>query len=207
VKLFKPVSRTLGVCAPIALIALLSNITIAAAGGRGWQEGGWHQGGWVQGSGMGTVSSTACVSSDPCQITISGTGATGGFFGGIGQFDVQAQLTADLPGGTSNGFDGECYPLTGSLTLSPSQGTWSSGNLVVDIQGQDCAVGSSPTLSAISATYVVDGVDSTGRFAGATGAGMVSASLDMSQSPPAVAFAFNGSLQGPGNPANNVVKK
>jgi hypothetical protein len=162
---------------------------------RGWGQGGWHQGGWEQGSGA-----IACNPTSQCQITISGTGSTGGFFGGIGQFSLQAILTADLPGGTSNGFGGECYPLTGSLTLSPLQGNWSSGTLVVDVQGQDCAVGSSATLSAINAVYVVDGVDSTGRFSGATGAGMVSASLDMTQSPPAIGFAFNGSLQGSGNP-------
>jgi hypothetical protein len=212
-KSFEHVGRTLGFCVPIAL-TLLGNATIAAANGRGWGEGSWQQGGWEQGSGTGTVtaevqpnSSTACDPSYPCQITISGTGATGGFLGGIGQFDLQAEITVDLPGGTSNGFNGECYPVTGSLTLSPMQGKWSSGNLVVYIQGRDCGVGSIATLSAINATYVVDGADSTGRFAGATGAGTVSASLDTSQSPPAVGFAFNGSLQGQGNPGHNAGAK
>jgi hypothetical protein len=205
VKPFKHFARTLGVCAPIAL-PLLFNGTIAAADGRGWGQGGWQHGGWEQESGTGTVtaetqpnSATACNADNLCQLTISGTGATGGFFSGIGEFDLQAELTTDLPGGTSNGFGGECYPLTGSLTLSPMQGRWSSGNLVVYVQGQDCAVGSSTTLSAVNAAYAVDGADSTGRFAGATGTGTVSAALDTSQTPPAFGFAFSGSLQSPSN--------
>jgi hypothetical protein len=203
VKPFKLVAGTVGFYASIALIPLLSSSTIAAAGGKGWGDGSWDQGGWEQGSGAGTVtaevqpnSSNACSASSQCQITISGTGATGGLFSGIGQFGLQAELTADLPSGTTNDFGGACYPLTGSLTLSPLKGRWSSSTLVVDIQGQDCTLGSSTTLFAISATYVVDGADSTGKFAGATGVGMVSASLDMSQSPPSVGYAFSGSLQG-----------
>jgi hypothetical protein len=214
VRPFKPVARTLGYCAPVALISLLCSSGIAAAAGLGWGQGGWYQGGWEQGSGAGTVSaevqpnsSTACNAGNQCQISISGNGSTGGFFAGIGEFNLQAALTADLPKGTSNDFGGACYPLTGSLTLTPMLSRWSPGNLVVDIQGQDCAVGSSTTLFAISAIYVVEGVDSTGRFAGSTGVGTVSASLDMSQSPPAVGFSFSGSLQGEGNPGNNLAKK
>jgi hypothetical protein len=212
VKPFKPVARTVGFSAAVAVLPLILNATVAGADGRGWGQGGWQQGGWEQGSGSGTVtaetqpnSATACDADNSCQFAISGTGATGGFFGGIGEFALQAELTADLTGGTSNGFGGECYPLSGSLTLSPTQGRWSSGNLVVYVQGQDCAVGSSATLSAINATYVVDGVDSTGRFAGATGAGTVSASVDTSRTPPAFGFAFSGSLQGMGhgNPGQN----
>ncbi len=140
-----------------------------------------------------------CIASAQCQITVSGTGVTGGFFGGLGQFDLAAVLTADPPGAASNGFGGECYPVTGSLTLTPAYNNRNPGALVVDVQGQDCAVGSSPTLSVISATYVVDATNSAGRFAGATGTGTISASLDASQSPPAVGFTFSGGLQGANN--------
>jgi hypothetical protein len=44
-------------------------------------------------------------------------------------------------------------------------------------------------VSTISATYVVDGTNSTGAFAGAAGTG-----TDAAQSPPAVELAFSGSL-------------
>jgi hypothetical protein len=56
---------------------------------------------------------------------------------------------------------------------------------------------------ADSATYVVDGVNSTGKFAGATGTGTVRAATDSSQSPQTVAFAFNGSLLAAGQFASN----
>ena len=49
-------------------------------------------------------------------------------------------------------------------------------------------------MSTISATYVVDGTNSTGAFAGAAGTGTIAASEDGAQSPPAVELAFSGSL-------------
>jgi hypothetical protein len=213
-KPFRTAARTLGICASIAIAALLFDTGRAAAdGGRDWGHGGGLPVGLVQGSGTGTVTaevqpgtSTACTATSQCAITVSGTGAAQPFFG-LGEFDLSADLTADLPGGTPNGFGGECYPVTGSLTLSPIYGKWNPGTLVVDLQGQDCAVGSSTTSLVIAATYVVDGTNSTGRFAGASGTGTVSAAIDDSQSPPAVEFAFSGSLQGPSNRGDGDAKK
>jgi hypothetical protein len=116
--------------------------------------------------------------------------------GHLGQFNLQAVVTVDLPDGPTNGFGGQCYPVTGSLSLTGVNAP--SNTLVVDLQGVDCAVGPSTTLSAIEATYVVDGVNSTGKFAGATGSGTVGGATDSSQSPQTVEFAFDGSLLGTG---------
>ncbi len=168
----------------------------------GWGHGGGGQGGSgqcgsVQGWGSGPITAqvqpgttTACVPSQQCEITVGGTAT----LGQLGQFNLQASLTVDLPDGTTNGFGGQCYPATGSLSLTGVHGP--AATLVVDLQGVACAVGSSTTLSAIAATYVVDATNSSGRFAGATGTGTVGAATDASQSPPTVEFAFSGSLLG-----------
>jgi hypothetical protein len=46
-----------------------------------------------------------------------------------------------------------------------------AGTLVLDILGRECAVGSGGALIAITATYIVDGGQSTGKYAGASGVG------------------------------------
>jgi hypothetical protein len=205
----KTAARTIALCAPVALFPLLY-----AAGAPAKVSGDHGQSpGWVDGFGAGTITgevqpgtSNPCDSTHQCQITISGTGTIqpgepgGGSWNGghhHGNFALQAVITVDVPDGTTNGFGGNCYPVTGSLSLSPSGG--GTGTLVVGVQGQDCAVGSSTTLSAIAATYVVDGNQSTGKFGGAAGVGTIAASLDASRSPLAVGFAFSGSLSGWGN--------
>jgi hypothetical protein len=225
-KPLKTAATTIGLYTPIALFPLLYAAAAAAgspAESWGHRGGHWQSSGWVEGLGTGTITAevqpgtnTPCDSANQCQITISGSGATQPFFGGggdqghwgggygLGNFTLQAVLTVDLPDGTTNGFGGECYPVTGSLSLSP---TWGTGTLVVDIQGQDCAVGSSTTLSAITATYVVDGSQSTGNFSGYSGVGTIGASVDASQSPPPVEFAFSGSLQGTGNSGDGVARR
>jgi hypothetical protein len=213
---FTPVARRLGRCAPIVLLALLLNpaapVKVLADDGDGG-HGRKGQGAFVQGLGSGTITAevqpgttSPCVSTAPCQITITGTATIQPSFAGQpdfgkwggrhdhGGFTVQAVLTVALPNGTPNGSGEQCYPVTGSLSLTAV--STPSDTLVADVQGVDCAVGSSTTLSAIDATYVVDGTNSTGNFAGATGTGTVGAATDSSQSPPTVEFAFSGSLVG-----------
>ena len=160
---------------------------------------------WVEGWGTGTIASavqpgtsTHCDSSHQCEIGIVGSGETTPSFGDehrIGGFDLQADLIVDYPDGSPNGFGGQCSPVGGSLSLQQATKKAGSMTLVVKIQGQDCAVGSSATLSAITATYLVDGIDSTGKYTGASGTGNVSASVDASATSTGVEFAFSGSLQ------------
>jgi hypothetical protein len=201
-KSLKTAARTIGLCVPIALYA-----AAAAAEPPADRRGNHGQSpSLVEGSGTGTVTAESpnpCSPTQQCQITISGSGAIfgggpnyGNWGGhGLGNFSLQAALTVAYPDGTPNGFGAECYPVAGSLSLSPN---WDNGNaLVVDVQGQDCALGSSTTVSTITATYVVDDTQSTGIFAGAAGVGTIGASVDAGQSPPAVQFAFSGSLQVP----------
>jgi hypothetical protein len=186
---------------PLALLPLLPAVG-ASAGGAGHQ---WDdQGSWIEGWGGGTVTAESpnpCVSTQPCVLTVSGSGASQGAVWLRGRFDVQGNVTVDLRGAVGNGFDQACYPVTGTLTLSPMGvgDDWNVGSLAVDIQGQGCAVGSNPNPLAAAATYVVDGANSTGIFAGASGTGTMNASLDLGQSPPAVGFAFSGSLQTTGS--------
>ena len=209
---FTSVATRLVQCAPIALFALLLNLAapvkvLADGGGWGGGDGGlWRLGArrrragglWSVRLGAGVGLRTdhrpstriPVMPSQQCEITVGGTAT----LGQLGQFNLQANLTVDLPDGTTNGFGGQCYPATGSLSLTGVHGP--AATLVVDLQGVACAVGSSTTLSAIAATYVVDATNSSGRFAGATGTGTVGAATDASQSPPTVEFAFSGSLLG-----------
>jgi hypothetical protein len=186
---------------PFALLPLLPAVG-ASAGGAGHQWG--HQGSWIEGWGSGTVTAESpnpCVSTQPCVLTVTGNGTSQGAFWLLGRFDVQGNVTVDLPGAVGNGFDQACYPVTGTLTLTPTGfgDDRNVGSLAVDIQGQGCAVGSNPNPLATAATYVVNGANSTGIFADASGTGTINASLDLTQSPPQVGFAFVGSLQTTGN--------
>jgi hypothetical protein len=210
-----PDPRRLGRCLtivlwPLLLIAAVPTTVLAdddgrGGGGWGWEGAGSQQKGWVQGWGTGSVAAqvrpgttTSCDTSHQCEVTVSSSGHARATLGQIGQFTLAANLTVDFPDGTTNGFGGQCFPVTGVLSLTGAQGGAGLGTLVVDVQGTDCAVGSSTTLSTIDGTYVVDGANSTGKFAGAAGGGAVNATTDMSQSPPAVGFAFSGSLRGAG---------
>lgn len=191
--------------APIALLPLLLEAAPSTGiAAHGWGASEWDS--WVEGWGSGAVTGEApdpCVSAEQCALTVTGTGATQGASHALGQFNLQADLTVDLPGGTDNGFGQLCYPVTGTLTLSPAEHKWDAGSLAVDIQGQDCAVGSNANPSVITATYIVDAANSTGLFSSASGTGTISATLDLSQSPPAAKFAFSGSLQGVDNHENS----
>jgi hypothetical protein len=197
---FTPVAKTLGYCAPIAIFALLMNAAapeqVRAEGG-----GGLVQWGSIQGWGSGPINAevqpgttTPCDASHQCEITVGGKAT----LGQVARFDLWADFTVDFPDGTTNGFGGHCYPVTGTLWLTSANAR--SDTLAIDIQGVDCAVGASTTVSALDASYVVDnvadGTGSTGKFAGATGTGTVRAATDSSQSPQTVEFAFNGSLLG-----------
>lgn len=197
--LLATVAKKVGGCTPLVLIPLLLDAapsSTALAGGGGWVEG-WGAGAVVSAVQPGT--STPCISSQPCEITASGSGEVKSSFGAgpeIGQFDLQIDLTIDLAHGTPNGFGQRCFPASGALSLRRTKTNPRFGTLVVDLQGQECALGSSATLAALAATYVVSGADSTGKYAGAAGIGTVSGSVDTSRSPTRTDFAFSGSLLG-----------
>jgi len=92
---------------------------------------------------------------------------------GLGRADFSASLTVggvaySLPGG------GTCNAADGTVTYARS-----GANLVTDVGGVVCEVGTSGAGSAIvpndvfEGSYAVDGGSSTGRYAGNTGAGNV----------------------------------
>lgn len=193
----KTTSRMFGKAGPLVLVPLL--LGAVASSSAFAKDGGWAEG-WGSGTIVSAVqpgTSNPCDSRHPCEIAVQGSGDTKSSFGAgpeIGQFGFQADLTIDLALGTPNGSGQQCFPVTGALSLRRDEKNARFGMLVVDVQGEECAFGASTTLSALAATYAVDGTQSTGKFSGAAGTGAVSATIDTSRSPASLGFSFSGSL-------------
>jgi hypothetical protein len=113
-------------------------------------------------------------------------------------YNWTASLTVDTGNGTPNGFGGKCAAVGGTVTFSPPGDA--TEMLVLEIQGSDCQIGAEPSLSEITATYLVDTAASTGRFNRVTGGGSFNWAADASGLPTSVSFAGVGVKHFPTGP-------
>ena len=156
------------------------------------------QSGWVEAWAGGVVlnevqpgTTSPCDPTQECEVTAQGSGNAKNFFnsnGELGSFTFTADLFDDLTTSTSNATGGVCHPVGGTITV-----TTGNGILLLDIEGQHCAVGGDFSLSLITATYFVD-PGSGGAYAGAKGVGNFSWSTQVGSSRSDVLLSFSGNL-------------
>lgn len=115
---------------------------------------------------------SACDTAHACQITTQGTVTAQTYYGAGGEIGTQQPFvtnhTIDFSHPTPNGSTGSCYPIAGTMTITDSND--STSNLVFDIQGQGCQVGSDTSHLLVTGSYAVDN-SSSGRFASVLGVG------------------------------------
>jgi hypothetical protein len=143
---------------------------------------------------LGTSTKQTCNTTQTC---ISGTGS-GRLKVSFAPEGPLALLTVDTGNATPNGFGGKCAAVGGTVTFSPPGDA--TEMLVLEIQGSDCQIGAEPSLSEITATYLVDTAASTGRFNRVTGGGSFNWAVDASGSPTSVQFAGVGVKEYPSSP-------
>ena len=107
-----------------------------------------------------------CPGSDTCTcVPFTGTGKASV----IGALTFSTTVVIDIP-------VGDCDQTFGTVTLT-SKGT-SANKLVLDYTGLVCSGFNGSDSFALNASYVVDGKDSTGKFAGASGSGNIAGAED-----------------------------
>jgi len=148
---------------------------------------------------LGTVAASADAATVPFRAAISETFTINpacfparlcGDIIGSGQASHLGKITesATIVSYLSTPLGGGCFPETRTTTLTAANGD----ELTLVAAGTNCAT--SPTTVVASDAYTVTG--GTGRFAGASGGGTVSATVDLATSTAVV--TLSGTLSAPG---------
>jgi hypothetical protein len=151
----------------------------------------------------GTSTKETCNTTQTC-IAGSGSGRLKVSFAPPGPlvlldtYNWTASLVVDSGNTTPNGFGGTCSAVGGSVAFTPPNAP--TEILVLAVQGLDCQIGADASAREITASYLVDPAQSTGRFTQVTGAGSFNWASDASGSPTIVHFAGVGAKQFPTGP-------
>ena len=149
------------------LIALAGGIAAALPGAIAWAAGPVSFTGLASGVSAGadtTCPTGLCPGSDSCIcVPLSGAGKASVI--GALTFETTIVLDTSLP-------IGNCVEGFGTATLTAKS---AHNSLVLDYTGMVCGTGSGEVLNA---GYFIDGADSTGKYAGATGSGNIAGSED-----------------------------